>query len=142
DLDLRIVFTGAAPMAVSTHKRWKELFGFNILEGYGLTECSPVVTNHSPDGPIKYGSVGTPLEGIEVKVFNERGEEVRIGEIGEIVVRGPNVMKGYWNRPEENERVFFGDWFRTGDVGYQDEDNYFYIVDRTKDVINQSGLKI
>ncbi|MEK3936838.1 long-chain fatty acid--CoA ligase [Sporosarcina sp. FSL W7-1349] len=140
--NLRIAFTGAASMPVSVHKRWKELFGFDILEGYGLTECSPVVSNHGPDGPIKHGSIGPAIEGVSVKIFDENDQEVPVGEIGEVVVQGPNVMKGYWNRPEATKEALRGGWFHTGDVGYQDEDGYFYIVDRKKDMINQGGLKI
>lgn len=139
---LRIAITGSAPMPVEVLKRWKELFHFDLLEGYGLSECSPIVTNHRPEGVKKPGSIGYPLPEVVVKVFNENGEEVPIGEIGEIVVKGPNVMKGYWRRTEETAAVLKDGWFYTGDIGYQDEDGYFFISDRKKDMINRGGMKI
>lgn len=139
---LRIAITGSAPMPVEVLNRWKQLFNFDLLEGYGLSECSPIVTNHRPESVKKPGSIGYPLPEVNVKVFDEDGEEVPVGEIGEIVVKGPNVMKGYWKRPEENAAVLKDGWFYTGDVGYQDEDGYFFIVDRKKDMINRAGMKI
>lgn len=140
--NLRIAFTGAASMPVSIHKRWKEIFGFDILEGYGLSECSPIVANHRPGEVIKYGSVGPALPGVMVKIVDEKDQEVPIGEVGEVVVKGPNVMKGYWNRPEETNETLRNGWLHTGDLGYQDKDAYYYIVDRQKDMINQGGMKI
>lgn len=139
---LRIAFTGAASMPVSVHRRWKEIFGFDILEGYGLTECSPIVSNHRDGGVIKYGSAGPPLPGVEVNIFDSDDVEANIGEKGEVAVRGPNVMKGYWNLPEATAEVLRNGWFYTGDIGYKDEDGYLYIVDRKKDMINQGGLNI
>jgi long-chain acyl-CoA synthetase len=140
--NLRIAFTGSAPMAVDVHRRWKERFGFEILEGYGLTECSPVVTNHRPEGVKKLGSIGPAIDGVEVRIFDEHDNEVPIGQIGELVVRGPNVMKGYWRNPQATAEVMRNGWFHTGDIAYQDEDGYFYIVDRKKDMIIRGGMKI
>lgn len=139
---LRIAITGSAPMPVEVLNRWKQLFQFDLLEGYGLSECSPIVTNHRPESVKKAGSIGYALPEVTVKVFNENGEEVPVGEIGEIVVKGPNVMKGYWRRPEETAAVLKDGWFYTGDIGYQDEDGYFFISDRKKDMINRGGMKI
>lgn len=141
EFDLRIAFTGAAPMPVSLHKRWKEIFGFDILEGYGLTECSPIVSNHRQGEKIKHGSVGPALPEIEVAIIKE-GIAMEPGNKGEIAVRGPNVMKGYWRLQEETAEVLRNGWLYTGDIGYIDEDNYLYIVDRKKNMINQSGLKV
>lgn len=140
--NLRIAFTGSAAMPVTIHERWYDLFGFNILEGYGLSECSPIVTNHRPGEPIKIGSIGRALPGVKVKIFDENDQEVPIGKKGEVVVQGPNVMKGYWNKPEETERALRKGWFHTGDIGIEDEDGYFYIVDRQKNMINRGGINI
>jgi long-chain acyl-CoA synthetase len=140
--NLRIAFTGSAPMAVKIHKQWEELFGFSILEGYGLSECSPIVSNHRPEGVKKPGSIGPALPGVNVKIVDENDQEVPIREKGEVVVSGPNVMKGYWNRKEETEITLRNGWLHTGDIGYQDEDGYFYIIDRKKDLINRGGMKI
>ena len=139
---LRIAFTGAASMPISVHEKWKEIFGFDILEGYGLTECSPIVSNHRYGKKIKHGSVGPPLPGIEINIIDEEGIEVDTGMKGEVTVKGPNVMKGYWRMPKETAEVLRHGWFYTGDIGYKDEDGYLYIVDRKKDMINQGGLKI
>ncbi len=141
-LNLRIAFTGASPLPVEVFNKWKSIFGFEILEGYGLSECSPVVTMHTPDGMKKPGSIGPVIEGVQVKIVNEKGEELPRGEIGELIVKGPNVMKGYWRRPEDTERAIKNGWFHTGDIGYEDDDHYFYIVDRKKDMINRGGLKV
>ncbi len=142
-LALRIAFSGAAPMPVEVHKRWQEVFGFAILEGYGLSEAYPVVTQTRVDGVKKLGSVGIPLPTVLVWIMDAEGRELLPHEVGEVVVGGPCVMEGYWRNPEataaaldENGRL------HTGDLGYVDEEGYLYIVDRQKDMINRGGMKI
>ncbi|MBW4594119.1 MAG: long-chain fatty acid--CoA ligase [Brasilonema angustatum HA4187-MV1] len=138
---VRYYFTAAVTMPREVIQRWQSKHGMVIHEGYGLTETSPFSTyNH--DLKYKLGSIGSPIENVEVKIVNLDGESVQPGEVGEIVVRGPNVMLGYWNRPEETAQVIKNGWFHTGDIGRMDEDGYFYIVDRLKDMINVSGFKV
>ena len=114
------------------------------MEGYGLTEASPVThANFLWDRPYRKGSIGVPWPDTEAAIFSlETGEKLPPNEIGELAVRGPQVMKGYWNRPEETEAVFKDGWLLTGDLGYMDEDGYFYIVDRKKDMIIAGGYNI
>jgi len=138
---IRYYFTAAAPMPMEVAQRWKSRHGIDIHEGYGLTETSPFAC-YNNDLKFKLGSIGTPIDNVEMKIVNLDGEEVAVGEIGEIIVRGPNVMLGYWNRPEETAQVIKNGWFHTGDLGRMDEDGYFYIVDRLKDMINVSGFKV
>jgi long-chain acyl-CoA synthetase len=141
-LKLRFAYTGASPLPEHIFNKWTEIFGFEIVEGYGLTECSPVVSVNPPHGRKKLGSVGLPIEDVKVKIVNELLEEVPIGKSGELLVKGPNVMKGYYNRLEENNNAFVDDWFRTGDIAKQDKDGYLYIVDRKKDMIIRSGFNV
>jgi len=138
---IRYHFTAAAPMSPEVVRRWRDEQGQIIYEGYGLTETSPFTSyNH----PLKYkpGSIGMPIENVEMQVVDSNGEELPPGEIGELVIRGPNVMLGYWNRPDVNQQVLKGGWFHTGDLGRMDEDGYFYLCDRLKDMINVSGFKV
>lgn len=138
---VRYYFTAAAPMPIEVVQKWDEKYGQVIHEGYGLTETSPFACyNHS----LKYklGSIGTPIENVEMKILNFEGEEVAPGELGEIVIRGANVMIGYWNRPVETAQVLREGWFHTGDIGKMDKDGYFYLVDRLKDMVNISGFKV
>jgi long-chain acyl-CoA synthetase len=138
---VRYWFSAAAPMPKEVASRWREAYGRPIHEGYGLTETSPYASyNHEFE--FRPGSVGTPIENVEMKVFDRDDREVPPGAWGEIVIRGPNVMLGYWNRPEETAQALRGGWFHTGDVGYADEDGYFHLVDRVKDMINSAGFKI
>ncbi len=138
---IRYYFTAAAPMPLEVAQRWRERFGHRIYEGYGLTETSPFASyNH--DFEYREGSVGTPIEYVKIKVINERGQPVRPGELGEIAIKGPNVMKGYFNRPEETARAVRDGWFLTGDIGRLDQDGYLYLVDRAKDMVNVSGYKV
>lgn len=139
---LRIAYTGAAPLPEEIFTKWRETFGFEITEGYGLTETSPVVCFNPPFGSKKLRSVGLPMKDVKVKIVNELLEEVQVDEPGELLVQGPNVMKGYWNRPEETKAVFVDGWFRTGDIAKKDSDGYLYIVDRKKDMIIRSGFNI
>lgn len=138
---IRYEFSAAAPMPRTISQQWKELFGRPIFEGYGLTECSPSVCyNH--DFRHKHGSVGTPVENVELKILDETGKEVPSGELGEICIKGPGVMKGYWNRPKETRAAMKNGWLHTGDTGTMDEEGYVFIVDRVKDMINVSGFKV
>jgi long-chain acyl-CoA synthetase len=144
DYDLssvRYYFTAAATMPIEVIQKWQSKHGMVIYEGYGLTETSPFSTyNH--DVKYKLGSIGSPIENVEMKIVNLDGELVQTGEVGEIVVKGPNVMLGYWNRPDETAQVLKNGWFHTGDIGRMDEEGYFYILDRLKDMINISGFKV
>ncbi len=142
-LQLRIAFSGAAPMPAEVHKRWEEVFGFPVLEGYGLSEASPVVTQTREGGVRKLGAVGPALPSVTVQILNELGQECAPGVVGEVAVGGPCVMKGYWRNPEATAAALDGQGrLRTGDLGYLDTDGFLYIVDRKKDMINRGGLKI
>jgi len=138
---VRYYFSAAAPMPIEVAQKWYDKYGFFIHEGYGLTETSPFATyNH--DLKYRLGSIGAPIENVEIKIVDGDGHQVQPGELGEIVIRGPNVMLGYWNRPFETADVIKNGWFHSGDIGRMDEDGFFYIVDRLKDMINLSGFKV
>ena len=139
---LRICITGGASMPVEVLRGFEEAFGAIVLEGYGLSETSPVACSNHPDMERKPGSIGTPIEGVEMKVVDENDNEVAQGEVGEIVIRGHNIMKGYWQRPEATEEAMRGGWFHSGDMARVDEDGYFYIVDRKKDLIIRGGYNV
>jgi long-chain acyl-CoA synthetase len=117
-------------------------FGCKILEGYGLSETSPVASFNHPDCERKPGSIGTPIEGVEMKVVDVDDNEVAQGEVGEIVIRGHNIMRGYWDRADATREVMGGGWFHSGDMARVDEDGYFYIVDRKKDLIIRGGYNV
>jgi long-chain acyl-CoA synthetase len=135
--------SGGAAIPVELIRGFEEKFGCAILEGYGLSETSPVASFNHPDRERKPGSIGTPIEGVEMQVWDDEGNEAPQGEVGEIVIRGHNVMKGYWDRPEATEESITGDgWFRTGDMAKVDEDGYFFIVDRKKDLIIRGGYNV
>jgi long-chain acyl-CoA synthetase len=138
---VRYYFSAAAPLSVETVRRWRERLGQTIYEGYGLTETAPFATyNH--DSEYREGSVGTSVDGVQIKIVNENGESLPPGELGEIAIKGPNVMKGYFNRPEETARAIRDGWFLTGDIGRMDESGYLFLVDRVKDMVNVSGYKV
>ena len=138
---VRYCFTAAASMPLEVVRRWREKVGQIIYEGYGLTETSPFASyNH--DFFYREGSVGTPIENVEMKIVDEKGNELKPGEVGEIAIKGPNVMQGYYRRPEETAQAIRDGWFLTGDIGKMDEDGYFYLVDRAKDMINLAGFKV
>jgi long-chain acyl-CoA synthetase len=139
---LRICITGGASMPVEVLHGFEQAFDCEVLEGYGLSETSPVASSNHPGRPRKPGSIGTPLEEVEMKVVDESDEEVPPGEVGEIVIRGHNVMKGYWRRPEATEEAMRGGWFHSGDMARIDEDGYFFIVDRKKDLIIRGGYNV
>lgn len=139
---LRFGISGGDAMPAGVLKQFEEKFGALIYEGDGPTECSPVTAVNPIGGKRKLCSIGKPVQGVEMKIVDDNGGELKNGEIGEILVRGDNVMKGYFKRPEETKESFFGEWFRTGDLGYRDEEAYFYIVDRKKDMIIVSGMNV
>lgn len=141
-LPLRICISGAAPLPVQVLKDFEAKYGIPLIEGYGLSEASPVVSLNPIKGPRKPGSIGLPIYGVEVTVQDEHGTILPPGRVGEICVRGGNVMHGYWNAPEETEKVFRNGWLLTGDVGYKDADGYFYITDRKKDMLLVHGLNV
>jgi long-chain acyl-CoA synthetase len=140
---LRTCVSGGAALPVQVLSDFENVFGCLILEGYGLTESSPVASFNHPHRPRKVGSVGTPIEGVQMRVVDLNGAEVAQGQAGEIQIRGHNVMKGYWNLPEATKATITPDgWLNTGDVGRVDEEGYFYIVDRTKDLIIRGGYNV
>jgi len=132
----------AAPVTEELYRAFTAKFNCNMYEGYGLTEASPAVAMERRGMPRKAGSTGIPIPGVEVKIFDPHDHEIRAGEQGEIVVRGPNVMVGYYKRPEETAEALRGGWLHTGDVGYLDPDGYLYITDRIKDMIIKGGYNI
>jgi len=138
---LRYVVSGAAPLPDELVHRWQARTGQPIYQGYGLTETSPL-TNVNLPGQHRVGSVGKCVEGVETRIVDASDQEVPPGEWGEICFRGPGVMQGYWNRPEESELAMRGGWLHTGDIGRLDEEGYLFIVDRVKDMINVAGLKV
>ncbi len=140
--NLRLCVSGGASLPVQVLKDFEAKYEVPILEGYGMSEGSPVVTFNHLDQERKPGSVGTPVWGVEVAVVDENDQPVPQGEKGEIVYRGHNVMKGYYKRPEINQEVIRNGWLHSGDVGIFDEDGYLYIVDRTKDMIIRGGLNV
>ncbi|HEU4325456.1 MAG TPA: long-chain fatty acid--CoA ligase [Roseiflexaceae bacterium] len=138
---VRYFFTAGAPMPPWVVEQWRHIYGALIYEGYGLTETSPFASyNHASE--YRAGSVGTPISHVEMRVVGDDGQPLPPGERGEIVVRGPNVMLGYWNRPDATAAVIRDGWFHTGDIGTVDEQGYFYVLDRLKDMINVSGFKV
>jgi long-chain acyl-CoA synthetase len=131
-------------MAVQNYvaDKWQEITGKPLAEGYGLSETSPLVTCNPLDGTQRKGTIGLPAPSTEVSIRDDEGNEVATGERGEICCRGPQVMPGYWQRPEETAETFYGDWFKTGDIGVIDEDGFIKIVDRKKDMILVSGFNV
>ena len=139
---LNVCASGGSAMPVEVLRGFEETFGCKVLEGYGLSESSPVASFNHPDRERKPGSIGTPIEGVEMKVVDEDGKDVPQGEVGEIVIRGHNVMKGYWNKPQETGETLKDGWLHTGDMATVDEDGYFFIVDRKKDMIIRGGYNV
>ncbi len=139
---LKMAVSGGAALPVDVLNRFYDRFGVRILEGYGLTETSPVASFNMPDRPSKPGSIGTPIWGCEMKIMREDGTFAGVDEVGEIVLRGHNLMKGYYKRPGATESVIIDGWFHTGDLAKMDEDGYFFIVDRKKDLIIRGGMNI
>lgn len=146
DLDfssLRLTIGGGMAVQEAVSKRWQEVTGRQIIQGYGLTETSPSAIVVPIDAEEFDGSTGLPLSSTDVRICNDEGKEVAIGEVGEICIKGPQVMEGYWQKPEETAEVMLpGGWFRTGDVGRMDERGYVFIEDRKKDMILVSGFNV
>ena len=133
---------GGMALQASVAERWRELTGTPIVEGYGLTESSPVLTFNLLTGLAKDGTIGIPVPSTEVKCVDENGNEVAIGESGEIIARGPQIMQGYWQKPEETAHALKNGWLHTGDIAKMDADGYFTIVDRLKDMILVNGFNV
>ena len=139
---LRVCISGGSAMPVEVMRGFEEQFECKVLEGYGLSETSPVASFNHPDKERKPGSIGTPIEGVEMKLVDDDGNDVEAGEVGEIVIKGHNIMKGYWNRPDATEEAIKDGWFYSGDMGKVDEDGYFSIVDRKKELIIRGGYNV
>jgi long-chain acyl-CoA synthetase len=139
---LRVGCSGGAPMPVAVMEDFETTFGVRVLEGYGLSETSPVACFNQVFLPSKPGTVGLPVFGCEVRVVDDQDEPLPSGERGEVVIRGHNVMKGYYNRPAETAEAFKGGWFHTGDIGVMDADGYLSIVDRKKDMVLRGGTNV
>ena len=141
---LKYCVSGGAPLPVDVKERFEKATGCKVVEGYGLSETSPSVTCNPVEGPVKSGSIGQPLPGtlVSLRDLADPTQEVPLGEKGEICVKGPQVMKGYWKRPEETANQFVGDFLRTGDVGVMDAEGFIFIVDRIKDLIICSGYNV
>jgi len=145
DLDfsgLKFALGGGAAVQRPVAERWQKLTGLALLEGYGLTECCPTVTVNPPQLDAYKGSIGMPVPSTDIKLVDEQGLEVAMGEAGEMLVKGPQVMKGYLNRPEATDEMIVDGWLATGDIATCDKDGYFYIVDRKKDMILVSGFNV
>ncbi len=140
--NIAVATSGGAPMPVEVMREFEEKFNVRISEGYGLSETSPLATFNQFENPPKAGTVGQPIFGVEIKCVDENDSEVRTGERGEVVIRGSNVMKGYYKRPEATAEAFRNGWFHTGDIGIFDADGYLSIVDRKKDMILRGGYNI
>lgn len=140
---INVCISGASPLPAQVRIDWEKLTQGKLVEGYGLSEAAPVTHCNPLNGDIRDGSVGLPLPNVESAILDEKtGEPLPAGGVGEIVVKGPNIMKGYWNAPDETANIFSNGWMRTGDIGKMDEEGYFYVVDRSKDMILASGFNI
>ncbi|WP_276540426.1 AMP-binding protein [Salipaludibacillus agaradhaerens] len=140
---VKVCTSGSAPLPLDVQNKFEQLTGASLSEGFGLTEASPVTHFNLLWEKRPPGSIGVPWPDTDVAILSsETGERASTGEVGELIIRGPQVMKGYWNRPEETEAAFQNDWLLTGDMGYMDEEGFFYIVDRKKDMIIASGFNI
>ena len=139
---LKICASGGASLPIQVLEDFEKRFNVPIIEGYGMSEGSPVVTFNQLRVGRKPGSIGTPVWGVDVKLVDDKGKEVPVGEKGELLYRGHNVMKGYYKKPQANKETLRGGWLHSGDVAIKDEDGFFYIVDRTKDMIIRGGLNV
>ena len=141
---LRVCCSGGSALPVEVLRGFEEKYGCKVLEGYGLSETSPVASFNHADRERKPGSIGTPIQGVEMKLVDDEGKDVEAtDEVGEIAIRGHNVMKGYWNRPDATDEVMDAEgWFRTGDMASRDDDGYYFIVDRKKDMIIRGGYNV
>lgn len=134
--------SGGAALPEEVHRRFQERFGITILEGYGLSETSPVATFSQAGDKLKVGSIGKPIWGVDVAIKRDDGSFAAVDEVGEVVIRGHNIMKGYYNRPEATREAIVNGWFHSGDMGRVDAEGFFYIVDRKKDLIIRGGMNI
>lgn len=139
---LKVATGGGMAIQKVVALKWHEVTGVPITEGYGLTETSPVLSCNAIDGTERLGTIGLPLPSTEMVVMDDDGNILPVGEVGEICAKGPQIMPGYWNRPDETVKVFYNEWFKTGDIGVMNEDGFFSIVDRKKDMINVSGFNV
>ena len=140
---VEVCISGGAPLPVEVAQEFERITGGKVVEGYGLSEASPVTHANPIWGKRKFGSIGIPFPDTDARIVDpETGEELPLGEVGELAVRGPQVMKGYWNRPEETAKALRNGWLHTGDMAKMDEEGYFYIVDRKKDMIISGGFNI
>ena len=139
---LRLCVSGGAALPGEVLRGFEDAFACKVLEGYGLSETSPVASFNHRDRERKVGSIGTPIEGVEMKIVDDEGHELPHGEVGEIVIRGHNLMKGYWMRPQATAEAIKDGWFHTGDLARIDEDGYFFIVDRKKEMIIRGGYNV
>jgi long-chain acyl-CoA synthetase len=142
NLPLRLCISGAAPLPTQVLKEFSEKFPIPLLEGYGLSEASPVVAINPIQGPWKTGSIGKPIPGVAMSIQNDAGNQLADEQVGEVCVQGPNVMQGYWNQPEETARALRSGWLLTGDVGYRDQDGFYFITDRKKDMLLVNGINV
>ena len=140
--NLRVTISGGAAMPVEVMRSFNEKFNVKILEGYGLSETSPIAVFNRLDREARPGSIGLPVWGVEVRLVDEDDQDVETGEVGEIAIRGHNVMKGYYKRSEATAEAMRHGWFHTGDIGQRDEDGYLYIVERVKDMIIRGGFNV
>ena len=141
-LPLRLCISGAAPLPVEVLKQFTDRVGIPLIEGYGLSEASPVVSLNPIRDTRKPGSIGRPVKNVEVSIQDEAGQILPHQDVGELCVRGGNVMMGYWKRPKESASTLVDGWLRTGDIGYQDADGYFFITDRKKDMLLVNGINV
>lgn len=141
-LPLRLAVSGAAPLPVQVLREFEARHHIPLIEGYGLSEASPVVSKNPLRGERKPGSIGLPIANVKVSIQDDTGKILDPGETGEVCVRGGNVMMGYWNQPEETAKAMRGDWLLTGDIGHRDADGYFYITDRKKDMLLVNGINV
>jgi long-chain acyl-CoA synthetase len=139
---VRLCVSGGAALPAALMTAFEERFGIPILEGDGPTECGPVTCVNPVAGVRKTGSIGPPIPTVEIRILDAEGRDVPTGGLGEVCARGPSVMEGYHKLPEATREAFFGDWFRTGDLGYRDPDGYVYLVDRIKDLIITNGMNV
>lgn len=140
--NLKVAVAGGMALQMAVAEQWKAITGNDIVEGYGLSETSPLLTCNPIDGSHKLGTIGLPVPSTEIKIISDNGNEQTVGEYGEIWARGPQVMMGYWQNEEETSYVMDGEWFKTGDIAYFDSEGYIRIVDRKKEMINVSGMKV
>jgi long-chain acyl-CoA synthetase len=139
---LKVTVGGGMAVQKATAEKWHKIAGVSLAEGFGLTETSPVAVCNPIDGTDRIGTIGIPVPNTDVKVIDDNGKDLPTGEKGELCIKGPQVMKGYWNRPDETAKVMDGDWFKTGDIAVIDEDGFIKIVDRKKEMILVSGFNV